>query len=223
VAHVLTQVCDALSEAHEAGLIHRDVKPANVFLCERGRVPFVAKVLDFGLVKRHEPASSPSDLSTTDALRGTPLYMAPEAMTRPESVDRRLDLYAVGAVGYFLLTGRPVFESATLMELLAHHLQTEPARPSERLGSPVPPMLEAIVLECLAKDPEKRPSTAADLARRFAEARSTLGFALETSRALWPRYLALSERTRRAPEQHVPLTVRLPEPISRSQATERSV
>jgi serine/threonine protein kinase len=211
VAHVLSQVCDALSEAHEVGLIHRDVKPANVFLCERGRVPFVAKVLDFGLVKSLVAAPAPSGLSTTDAIRGTPLYMAPEAMRSPETVDHRIDLYAVGAVGYFLLTGRPVFEGASFVEVMAQHLQSAPVTPSERLGKPVPAVLEDVILECLAKDPDQRPSTASELSLRFAEARRSLGFALDAARAAWPRYLEMSAWNGVAPsERHVALTVRIP-------------
>jgi eukaryotic-like serine/threonine-protein kinase len=176
VAYVLEQVCGALAEAHAIGLIHRDIKPANVILCERAGFPGFAKVVDFGLVKRVDGATTNPALSATNAVVGTPLYIAPEAITNPDRVDARSDLYAIGALGYFLLTGTPVFEANTLVEICAHHLHSEPVPPSARIANPVAPEIEALVLECLEKDPERRPRSAAELAARLAKSESRLSF-----------------------------------------------
>jgi serine/threonine-protein kinase len=156
VVHILRQVLAALAEAHGVGLVHRDVKPANVILCERGGLSDVAKVVDFGLVKHLDAADS---LSHEGLLIGTPHYLAPETI-RSQGGDARADLYSVGAVAYFLLTGEPVFEGRTLVEICGHHLHSAPVLPSQRLGRPVPPDLERWVLSCLEKDPARRPRTA---------------------------------------------------------------
>jgi serine/threonine-protein kinase len=162
VAHVLRQVASALVEAHGIGLIHRDIKPENVILCERGGIPDVAKVVDFGLVRDLEPASG-ARLTLTNVIHGTPLYLSPEAIRAPDDVDARSDLYGLGAVGYFLLTGTHVFGGATTVEVCSHHLHSTPVPPSERLGRPVPAGLERLILACLEKDPARRPASAADL------------------------------------------------------------
>lgn len=163
VVRILEQVAGALSEAHALGLIHRDIKPANVILCERGGQPGFAKVVDFGLVKslRNDPA--PAALSGMQTIVGTPLYLSPEQIARPEAVDGRSDLYALGAVAYFLLTGVVVFEGHTLVEICGHHLYSQPAPPSARADQAIPSELEALVLQLLAKDPEHRPRSAHEL------------------------------------------------------------
>lgn len=157
VVHVLKQVCDALDEAHSAGLVHRDIKPANIALCERARVKDVVKVLDFGLVTELDKPGTREDSSH---LVGTPAYLAPEAILSPDAIDSRVDLYAVGAVAYWLLTGTPVFDGGSIVEICSHHIHSTPERPSARLGLPVPSELEEIVLRCLAKDPARRPASA---------------------------------------------------------------
>jgi serine/threonine-protein kinase len=159
VVALVAQICGSLAEAHAVGLIHRDVKPANLMLCERGRVADVIKVLDFGLVKP-QVESDDQKVSRADAIVGTPAYLAPESILRPDRVDPRSDLYAVGAVAYFLLTGRDVFEGSTVVEVCASHLHTKPEPPSARLQAPVPADLEAIVMSCLAKSPDDRPASA---------------------------------------------------------------
>jgi hypothetical protein len=159
VVHILRQVAGSLAEAHGFGLVHRDVKPANIILCQRGGVPDVAKVVDFGLAKDLEGASSAALTRATD-ITGTPMYLAPEAISDPETVDGRSDLYALGAVGYYLLAGTHVFEGGTLVEVCSHHLRTLPVAPSVRLGRPLPPDLESVLLSCLEKDPARRPQTA---------------------------------------------------------------
>jgi hypothetical protein len=163
VVRILRQVCAALYEAHGIGLIHRDIKPANILLCERGGYPDIAKVLDFGLVREISDSSDPR-LTEENVIHGTPQYLAPETIRNADSIDARSDLYSLGAVAYFLLTGTPVFSGRGALELIHHHLQTEPESLSKRLGRPVPPKLEAVVLSCLAKDPDQRPESARALA-----------------------------------------------------------
>ena len=165
VVHILAQVCGALGEAHGVGLIHRDIKPANIILCERGGAHDVAKVVDFGLVKDRIGGDGDGKLSLTaiGSITGTPLYLSPEAIRDPASVDARSDLYAVGAVGYFLLTGQPVFAATSVVELCSLHLTAAPEALEQRLGRPLPGPLCALVMRCLAKTPDERPATAADL------------------------------------------------------------
>ena len=158
VVHVLAQMAEALSEAHAVGLIHRDIKPANAILCEHPRRYDLVKVVDFGLVK--ELSGPVSGLSEARVVTGTPLYMAPEAIAYPLEVDERSDLYALGAVAYFLLTGEPVFEGKTVVEVCAAHLHKPVVPPSMRAGGRIPAELEALVLRCLAKPRGDRPSSA---------------------------------------------------------------
>jgi serine/threonine-protein kinase len=191
VARVLGQICDSLAEAHGVGLIHRDVKPANVILCERGGAPLVAKVLDFGLVRPVERAGTP-DLSAVAAIVGTPLYIAPEAIATPGRIDARSDLYSVGAVGYYLLTGMPPFEGPTAIEIFAMHMHKPPVAPSERLGRPAPPDLESILLDCLEKDPDRRPRSAAELSTRLSATEAARSFGAGEARAAWERCRALA-------------------------------
>jgi len=164
VIHVLDQAAGALTEAHGIGLIHRDIKPANIILTTQGGVPDVAKVLDFGLVKQVGATSGQDStvqaLSRDDSFTGTPLYMAPEAITSPEKVDPRTDLYSLGAVGYFLLTGHDVFTGRTVVEVCSHHLHSMPVLPSRRLGKAVSTDIEELILACLEKDPAARPPDA---------------------------------------------------------------
>jgi serine/threonine-protein kinase len=161
VVRILEQVAGSLSEAHQVGLVHRDVKPANVILCNRGGLPDVAKVVDFGLVKDVSVAGNADPtLTNTNTIIGTPLYLAPEAILTPDGIDARSDLYALGAVGYFLLTGQPVFSGASVVEICVQHVHADPISPSIRLEAPIPSELEALILRCLAKKPEDRPQSA---------------------------------------------------------------
>lgn len=161
VAHLLAQLAGALVEAHAAGLVHRDIKPANAMVCERGGALDVLKVLDFGLVKT---SASGSDVTESAARHvvGTPLYLSPEAVVAPESVDARSDLYALGAVGYFLLTGEPPFSGRNVVEVCAQHLSSAPVPPSARRAG-IPRELDQLILDCLAKAPDARPANAAAL------------------------------------------------------------
>jgi eukaryotic-like serine/threonine-protein kinase len=162
VIHVLKQVVGALAEAHRAGLVHRDIKPANIILCQRGGVADFAKVVDFGLVKDVSGGTVEATTVAT-SITGTPLYMSPEGIVSPDRIDGRSDLYALGAVAYYLLTGVPVFTGATVVEVCAGHLHGEVIPPSQRVGREVPPSLEVLLLACLAKKPEERPASAESL------------------------------------------------------------
>jgi hypothetical protein len=183
VIHILRQICGSLSEAHHAGLIHRDVKPANVILTARGGVPDFAKLLDFGLVKA-VGAQQAANLSVAGAVTGTPLYLSPEAIQHPDDLDPRCDLYALGAVGYYLLTGTPVFTAKSVVDLLMHHVNTAPEPPSSRLGKFISADLEAILLRCLAKHRDERPATAHELASALAGC-TAAGEWTESDAAAW--------------------------------------
>jgi hypothetical protein len=163
--HVLRQVCESLEEAHRAGLVHRDIKPANILLCRYGLHHDFAKVLDFGLVTE-DTRSTPSDdkLTADGAVAGTPAFIAPELASGDAAVDGRADLYALGCVAYWLLTGRVVFEKPTPMATVIAHVTEVPTPPSLRTELAVPAGLEAAVLRCLAKDPAARPASALELA-----------------------------------------------------------
>jgi eukaryotic-like serine/threonine-protein kinase len=181
---LLRQVCGSLAEAHAATLVHRDVKPANIFLTRRGGMHDFVKVLDFGLAKALG-GQDQANVTSPNALMGTPLYLSPEAVNRPEEVDARSDVYAVGAVGYFLLTGTPVFTGATVMEICMKHAKAVPEPPSARLGKPVSPDLEALLLRCLAKAPSDRPGDAAELLRELETCAVAGTWTLQDAAAWW--------------------------------------
>lgn len=169
VVHILQQAAGALAEAHRIGLIHRDIKPANIMLVEQGGVLDFAKVLDFGLVKDISPDSEHSSLTRIDGVNGTPHYMSPEAIGDPDSLDHRSDLYALGAVAYYLLTGRHVFSGSTILQICTQQLTAEPTPPSAHVESPIPEELDALILQCLAKDREDRPRDAETLRRALLD------------------------------------------------------
>jgi serine/threonine protein kinase len=184
VIHILLQACGSLYEAHSQGLVHRDIKPANIMINCRGGESDVVKVLDFGLVKAID---DPTQASQTSAggLTGTPLYMSPEAIQSPMSVDARSDLYGLGAVGYFLLTGQSVFVAEGIVELCQKHVDEVPVAPSERLGKHVSSELENALLSCLEKSRAKRPQTARDLAQLLAKCPETSDWSIEKAEAWW--------------------------------------
>jgi serine/threonine-protein kinase len=153
--YLLRQLCGALAEAHAAGLIHRDLKPGNVMLCDRGGAADVAKLLDFGLVRQPPAGADATVLTNPGLIFGTPAYMSPEQATARTDTDTRSDLYSLGAVAYFLLTGQPPFVRPTAVQTLAAHLN-EPLAPTEDFCKQVPADVQAVVRRCLAKDPAKR-------------------------------------------------------------------
>ncbi len=166
--YILRQVCASLEEAHARGLVHRDVKPANIHVGRLGLEHDFVKVLDFGLVKSIGGAGVEQSLATAAGLTpGTPAYMAPE-MALGEAVDARADIYSLGCVAYFLLTGAMVFESSNVYQAIAMTLRDEPVPPSQRTDNSIPPALERLILACLAKKPQDRPRSVAELSRALA-------------------------------------------------------
>jgi serine/threonine-protein kinase len=183
--HLLRQVCESLEEAHRAGLVHRDIKPANIHVGRVGIRYDFAKVLDFGLVKPVKKMSADDTLATAAGLAlGTPAYMAPELMFG-EDVDARTDIYALGCVAYFLLTGRLVFESDNPMRLMVKHFEEKPVPPSRRTEQPIPRSLDDAVLACLAKDAAARIPSAAAFADALARAAEHVEPWREAEAAAW--------------------------------------
>ncbi len=166
VVRILRDAALALAEAHSVGLIHRDIKPSNIMLSHQGGVPDVTKVLDFGLVK-DMGTSAELDQTNTMSIKGTPHYLSPETIQDPQAVDARSDLYALGAVGYYLLAGRHVFEGKTIIEVCMHHLHTEPVPLAELCPEELPQGLVEIIDSCLAKMPDGRPASGTELAARL--------------------------------------------------------
>jgi hypothetical protein len=171
VVHILRQACLSLGEAHKRDLIHRDIKPANLYLCQRAFEHDFVKVLDFGLVKHCLTIDADADVALTQAqaLAGTPAYLAPEQAVGEKSIDGRADLYALGCVGYWLLSGQRVFEEEAPIKMILAHVNQAPAPPSSRAELPVPSELDSVILACLAKDPSDRPATAEDLGAALEE------------------------------------------------------
>jgi serine/threonine-protein kinase len=161
VASLMRQVCHSLREAHARAFVHRDIKPANVLVCAVGGDFDFVKVLDFGLVLDRHLTSE--ELEDEKQFVGTPAVMAPEMLRFQAPVDARADLYALGCVGYWLLTGKRVFEAQTRADMLVMHAHQKPVPPSKRLDRPIHPGLEALVMQCLEKNPNKRPQTAHEL------------------------------------------------------------
>jgi len=167
--HFLLQACDSLADAHGSGFTHRDIKPANLHLSRRGTSDDYITLLDFGLVKTARPLDDSGELTVEGTTAGTPAYMAPEMALQRDSVDGRADLYALGCVAYWLLTGEQVFEADTGVALIVEHVKTAPTPPSQRTEIPIPEELEAIVMNCLEKDPVDRIQTARQLAEALAD------------------------------------------------------
>jgi len=165
VAHFLRQAAKSLAEAHDNGLVHRDIKPRNIFSCRMGTDYDFVKVLDFGLVKilARNQDETQTGLTRAGVTTGTPAYMAPEIATGSAAIDGRADLYSLGCVGYWLLTGQLVFDGPNAMAIALAHVQTEPVPPSRRTEIHIPPTLENVILRCLEKDPARRPQTAREL------------------------------------------------------------
>jgi tRNA A-37 threonylcarbamoyl transferase component Bud32 len=191
VIHILRQVCGSLSEAHRIGLIHRDIKPANIALTRRGGVCDLVKVLDFGLVKAVDVG--PASGLRANAVVGTPHFMSPEAIEKPASVDGRSDLYSLGAVGYWLLTGQTLFDDQTVEGLLVCQVKQPPPHPSERLGKPVSPDLADLLMRCLAKQPEQRPPSAEALEQALAACASAGAWTPLDAEQWWRAHLGAVE------------------------------
>jgi serine/threonine-protein kinase len=188
VISILKQVCAALNEAHRRGIIHRDIKPANIILCERGDVPDVAKVVDYGLVKEITAEKGES------MILGTPAYVSPEAVTDPANIGAAADIYQLGLVGYFLLTGHRVFHGKTAVDVCVQHVTAQPKPPSSH-GVKIPAELERIIMLCLEKQPANRPASAAALAKLLAAVPPTGDWSEDDATAWWDNFQKLDRPT----------------------------
>jgi serine/threonine protein kinase len=201
--YLLTQVCHSLADAHSRGLVHRDVTPSNIYVCRMGLDYDFIKVLDFGLVRFNERpsldgAGAFDTQSTRHTTTGTPAFMAPEIVLGG-AVDQRADVYAIGCVAYYLLTGVPVFEADNPRDLFALHLRARPVPPSRRTEIPVSREMDAIVLACLEKDPRQRPHDAAAVLDMLKRCQST-DWDNELARTWWERHLVELTGPRAAPD-----------------------
>jgi serine/threonine-protein kinase len=184
IVYLLRQVCESLAEAHAAGLIHRDIKPANIYVCRHGLEYDIVKVLDFGLVKAM--TDTDARLTADNVVMGTFAFMPPEAARgRHSEVDPRSDIYALGAVAYWMLTGQHVFSGDSAASVMYAHVHEPPERPSARVGTEIPQALETIVLDCLAKDRSNRPQSAVDLSDRLAATGLAAAWTQQRAEAWW--------------------------------------
>jgi serine/threonine-protein kinase len=186
--YLMVQACHSLSEAESYGLVHRDIKPANIFLCRYGEDCDFVKVLDFGLVKAFGEREGPA-LTGENLVQGTPAFIAPEQALGEPDLDARVDIYALGCVAYWLLTGQFVFNADTTMGYLVHHIQTPPRPPSEVAGVAIPPSLDQVILACLAKDPAHRPQSARELSQRLGELEGADRWTAVEAKAWWDEHL----------------------------------
>ena len=188
VIHILRQVCSSLQDAHGNGLVHRDIKPANVVVSRAGTTFDFVKVLDFGLVKldtaRRAEDDAVAKLSTEGSTSGTPAFMAPEVVLGDAVTDHRVDLYALGCVAYWLLTGKLVFEGSAV-QVMVHHAHTPPPRPSLRVEWPIPAPLEDLLMECLEKDPTRRPPSAEVVSTRLNAVPLSSAWTVERAEDWW--------------------------------------
>jgi serine/threonine-protein kinase len=202
--YLLQQMCESLAEAHEGGLIHRDIKPANLHACRYGREVDFIKILDFGLVKREARPNADAQVATAEGTpSGTPAFMSPEQALGDGRVDARSDLYAVGCVAYWLLTGTLVFKGATLMETIVMHIHKEPEPPSRRARFSIPYELEELVMACLAKNPGDRPQSADELSARLAAVPLDREWSVDRAREWWNRHRPAGDRVWRVLEEAV--------------------
>ena len=181
--HVLRQACGALAEAHEKGLVHRDIKPSNLMLTHRGGLFDFLKVLDFGLV-RNVDQSATMNLTSDDVLVGTPLYMAPEAFKDPTDLTAKADVYSLGAVAYYMLAGEHAFMAPGLTEVIGKHLSGSYPPLEERRGEAIDGDLHALIVRCLEKKPEARPS-ASELEDALEALRNVPSWSRADARAWW--------------------------------------
>jgi len=190
VVHLLKQVSSALGEAHRAGLIHRDIKPGNIFATERGGVLDVAKLLDFGLVKSLDTPDSSPEITIEGAVIGSPMYAPPERVLGESEPDARGDIYSLGATAYFLLTGRPVFQGDKVLKVLFAHANEHPT-PLSELRPDIPADVEAIIMQCLAKNPDQRFQTAEELETALLATTCSTAWTQQQARESW--HIAESE------------------------------
>jgi serine/threonine-protein kinase len=189
MVHLVRQACESLEEAHVRGLVHRDIKPSNIFTCRMALSVDFVKVLDFGLVKAiGDDGRDVTMLTAPDATTGTPAYIAPEVVRGDRVADHRVDIYTLGCVAYWLLTGRMVFEAPNAIQLMYQHANAAPVPPSQRSEFEISPELDRVILSCLAKLPEERPQSAAELSRRLSSAVPAPGWTEEQAHRWWDRH-----------------------------------
>ncbi len=195
VVHILRQACHSLDEAHASGLVHRDIKPANLLLCRYGRDVDLVKILDFGLVKQAARSEDDVQLTKDGMTVGTPTFMAPEMAMGDSTLDGRVDIYGLGCVAYWLLTGQLVFDAKTPMEAIVKHAKDVPQPPSKRTELEVPPELDDAILACLNKAPEDRPQSAMELDQLLAACTQETPWNKERQRKWWDVHLPPSSST----------------------------
>jgi eukaryotic-like serine/threonine-protein kinase len=200
--HILRQVCSSLQDAHVNGLVHRDIKPANVVVSRAGTTFDFAKVLDFGLVKLDSARKAEDDvkLTTESSAGGTPAFMAPEMVLGLADTDHRVDLYALGCVAYWLLTGKLIFEGKSAVEVMFHHAHTPARRLSTRTELPIPVPLEDLVMECLEKDPSRRPASAEMVSTRLDAVSLQSAWTVERAERWWEMHRPVPVDARRVAE-----------------------
>jgi serine/threonine-protein kinase len=198
-AYLLRQACHSLAEAHARGLVHRDIKPSNIFTCRMGLEVDFVKVLDFGLVKNTASSPDQSRLTAPDSTAGTPAYIAPEIVRGDAVVDHRVDIYALGCVAYWLVTGQLVFEAPNGLQLMFRHANAQPVAPSKRTELEIPTAFDQVVLACLAKRPEDRPQSAGDLSRQLEAAVAGREWNAERAERWWQRHHPEQAKDRPAP------------------------
>jgi serine/threonine-protein kinase len=184
---LLRQACRSLAEAHEGGFIHRDIKPANIYACRYGVEYDFVKVLDFGLVKSSIDDGGGASLTAVGTIAGTPGYMAPEVAHGNRDVDWRADIYSLGCVAYWLVTGHPVFERESAVEVLLDHASTRPVPPSEKAPGMIPPALDDLILACLRKDPNNRPQSVVEISDTLGRVETALDWTADQARRWWLR------------------------------------
>jgi serine/threonine-protein kinase len=208
-AYILAQVCESLAEAHGVGLVHRDIKPANIFLSRHGRRSDFVSVLDFGMVKASGPiAGSDIKLTSEDAMAGTIAYAAPECYLNPNGLDARADLYSLGCVAYWLLTGWLTFDGDNAMQVAMKHVGAKVVPPSQLSPAPIPARLEELVLACLEKDPSARPGNVEERGAELAALAQAGGWDNRRALAWWDERLPAGATAETTPAEALELRPR---------------
>ncbi len=221
IIYILSQVCASLSEAHDLGLVHRDIKPANIIITDRGGVKDQVKVLDFGLVKNISGQGEPEyDLTKDGSVTGTPHYMSPEIILNSQGIDARSDIYALGALAYYLLTGHEVFIGQSSIAICRHHINTPAERPSKRFKKNICPVFEEVLMKCLEKNPDNRPSSTRELADALKKSPKTSTWDSERAGNWWRNHATEAETRVSARSMTTPVDIN---PTLKINLEERSV
>jgi len=194
VVYLLHQMCCSLADAHSSGLVHRDIKPANIYVCRMGMATDFVKILDFGLVKSLGADQTNLTLTADQAVIGTPAFLSPEAIAG-KSNDPRLDIYSLGCVAYWLLTGVLVFETESALAMAVAHAKEDPVPPSQKSELAIPKELDKVILDCLAKNPADRPQSAMELSIRLGQCQFKEPWTAYQASRWWDRHLPASEQS----------------------------